>query len=118
MTSSVSSRDASASGVSANLAGDFGRMTVGSSQRRSGGLFGKPERTIVSRPTELADGPKLPDWNYKRPFLTGAHLGSGAEQDRNVKAMSDYGTAEQELLVLDDLFFFFMLVVCRLFRVW
>ena len=34
MTSSVSSRDASASGVSANLAGDFGRMTVGSSQRR------------------------------------------------------------------------------------
>ncbi len=118
MTSSVSSRDASASGVSANLAGDFGRMTVGSSQRRSGGLFGKPERTIVSRPTELADGPKLPDWNYKRPFLTGAHLGSGAEQDRNVKALSDYGTAEQELLVLDDLLYAMMGVDGRYISAW
>ena len=118
MTSSVSSRDASASGVSANLAGDFGRMTVGSSRDARGGLFGKPERTIVIATNRSSRRSKLPDWNYKRPFLTGAHLGGGAEQDRNVKALSEYSTAEQELLVLDDLLYAMMGVDGRYISAW
>jgi gamma-tubulin complex component 2 len=102
------------------LGGDFRRMTVDaatSAPIRSSGLFGKAERTVLPQPFDLS-GPKLPDWNYKRPFLTGAHLGSGTEQERNIKALNDYGTAEQELLVLDDLLYAMMGVDGRYISAW
>ena len=120
VTNSTSSRDASVNGSSAkNLAGDFGRMSVTSSVKRSSGSIGKPERAMVPlAPNELALGPRLPDWNYKRPYLTGAHLGSGTEQDRNIKALSEYGTAEQELLILDDLLYSMMGIDGRYISGW
>lgn len=118
VTSSISSQDTGGAGAK-NLAGDFGRMSVGSAVKRVGASFGKPERTLVPLgPNELAEGPRLPDWNYKRPYLTGAHLGSGAEQDRNIRALSEYGTAEQELLILDDLLYAMMGVDGRYISAW
>lgn len=100
------------------LDGDFGRMTFDSSNApKRSGLFGRAERTVVPQPFDVA-GPRLPDWNYKRPFLSGAHLGSGSEQDRNIKALSEYGTAEQELLVLDDLLYAMMGIDGRYISAW
>ena len=116
---SVSSQDVSDAGMGTSLAGEFRKMSVESSaMKRSVGLFGKAERTLVKRPGDVAEGPRLPDWNNKRQFLTGAHLGSGTEQDRNVKALSDYAAAEQELLVLDDLLYAMMGVDGRYISAW
>ena len=58
-----------------------------------------------------ASVPELPDWCGARPFLTGAHLGNdlrGESDDRSTKPISEYSTACQELLLVDDLLYAMM----------
>ena len=56
------------------------------------------------------DFPKLPDWTNTRPYLTGGHLGrsDGAAVVEAGKPLSEYSTACQELLIIDDLLYAMM----------
>ena len=56
------------------------------------------------------DFPKLPDWTNTRPYLTGGHLGrsDGAAVAEAGKPLSEYSTACQELLIIDDLLYAMM----------
>ena len=70
-----------------------------------GGLLGG------ARPlAEGVDFPKLPEWTETRPYLTGAHLGRGevATLAGGGKPLSEYSTACQELLIIDDLMYAMM----------
>ena len=109
---------ASPSSSTKSLAGAFeAKMRVDAPESvRKRASVGKPERTLVT--TQENALARLPEWNYERPFLTGAHLGGGAEQDRNVKSLSEYSTAEQELLILDDLLYAMMGIDGRYISAW
>ena len=100
-----------------SLAGVFeAKMRVDAPESARKRVVGKTERSLATtKENALA---KLPDWNHKRPFLTGAHLGAGGDQDRNIKSLSEYSTAEQELLVLDDLLYAMMGIDGRYISAW